>query len=115
MKYKILSQINLPGGDTINAPENVPSVESPESLAGIISWIIIVLTSIGVIASLIFLILGAIKWITSGGDKDKLENARRTIIFSIIGLVVVLLSVMIMNFIGNILGINVLQSITNNS
>lgn len=110
MKDKILSQITLPGGDTINAPENVPTVDNPESIAGIISWIIIVLTSIGVIASLIFLILGAIKWITSGGDREKVESARRTIIYAIIGLVVVILSVVILNFIGGILGVSLFQT-----
>ena len=105
MKEKILAQAKLPGGREINAPVGVPTA-GDGSLAGIITWVIIVLTSVGIISSLIFLIWGAIKWITSGGDREKLDSARRTIIFSIIGLVVVLLSVVIMNFIGGLLGVD---------
>lgn len=72
-------------------------------IGGIIGWIVLALTSVGIIAGLIFLILGAIKWITSGGDKEKLESARRTVIFSIIGLIIVIMSVVVMHFINNLL------------
>ncbi len=108
MKEKLLS-LTLPGGQEVVPPEGVPTT-GEGGLAGIISWVIIILTSVGIIAALIFLIIGAIKWITSGGDKEKLDSARRTIIYSIIGLVVIILSLVIMNFIGGLLGINVFQS-----
>lgn len=104
MKEKLLAQVSIPGGKQISAPTGVPTA-GDGALAGMISWVIIVLTSVGVIAALIFLIWGAIKWITSGGDREKLDSARRTIIFSIIGLVVILLSVVIMNVIGGLIGV----------
>ena len=45
-----------------------------------------------VLASVIaffILLIGGIKWITSGGDKEKLDQAKNTITSAIIGLVIV--------------------------
>lgn len=43
---------------------------------------------VGVLVFFLYLVLGAIYWITSGGDKQKLENARNQITNALIGLVV---------------------------
>jgi heme O synthase-like polyprenyltransferase len=102
MKDKLIA-LTLPGGETIDAPEGV--IESG-SLTGILSWSIIVITWVGVIAALLFLIWGAIGWITSGGNEEKLNKARQTVVYSIIGLVIVLCSVMIMGFVRGVLGLN---------
>jgi hypothetical protein len=71
----------------------------------IVQWVIIVLTSIGILAALVWLILGAIKWIISGGDADKVKAAREQIIASIIGLIILLLAVVILNFAIGFLGL----------
>lgn len=47
-----------------------------------------------------FLIWGGISWVMSGGEKTKLQAARNTVIFSIMGLIITLLSFAIVNFIG---------------
>lgn len=105
MKDTLLS-LTLPGDYVITPPPNF--VTPPEDgLSGIIRWIIILLVASGIIAALVFLIWGAIKWIASGGDKEKLESARRTIIYAIIGLIVVLFSVIIVQFIGSVLGVKI--------
>lgn len=90
------------GGEVIEAPDGVVS---GGNLAGILSWVINFLTLVGIVAALIFLIWGGVKWITSGGDKEKLQSARRTVLFSIIGLVVILLSVIIIQVTSSFLGI----------
>ena len=99
MHEKLLS-LTLPGGPTIVPPEGIPDGGNIGSLA---SLVIIVLGAVAVIAALIFLLIGAIKWILSGGDKEKLENARRTVIYAIIGLVIVLLSGVFIVFIQRLL------------
>ena len=71
----------------------------------VISFGIGLLFAIAVIAAVAFLIWGGIRWITSGGDKGKVDTARGTIVASIIGLVVVLLTFVILNFVVQILGI----------
>lgn len=66
------------------------------------------LTLAFVIATLIalaFLIYGGIKWITSGGDKSAVEGARNMIVAALVGLVIVFLSYLILNFVLNFFGL----------
>jgi len=58
-----------------------------------VTFILIVATLI----ALFFLIWGGIRWITSGGDKAKVESARGTIIAAIIGLVISFLAFFILS------------------
>jgi hypothetical protein len=65
-----------------------------------------------VVASIItffILLTGGIKWITSGGDKEKLDQARGTITSAIIGLVIVFALWAILQLLGNVFGINLLR------
>lgn len=57
---------------------------------------------IGGLLVLIFFIWGALEWITSGGEKGKLENARNRITQSIVGLIILIGSFAILGFIGQI-------------
>ncbi len=103
----MLAQIQLPGGGSVTAPDGVPTVTSDgTAISSIISLTVNILGVVGALAALLFLIWGGIKWITSGGDREKLESARRTVIFAIIGLVVIILSYVVINLVGGVLGIN---------
>ncbi|HSX40230.1 MAG TPA: hypothetical protein VLF68_01315 [Candidatus Saccharimonadales bacterium] len=55
----------------------------------IIGPVISILFIIAVVIALFFLIVGGIKWITSGGDKAKVESARNTIVAAVVGLIIV--------------------------
>lgn len=57
------------------------------------------------VLAMIYLITGALHWITSGGDKTSLENARGKIIHAIVGLIVVASVWAVMTLIGQFLGI----------
>ena len=52
---------------------------------------------IAVLIALFFLIWGGVRWITSGGDKAKVESARGTIIAAIIGLVIAFLAFFVLS------------------
>lgn len=105
MRSEFFAQIKLPGGDTIDAPSGIPTAPSTnQAVGGIASWIVIALTAVGIVAALIFLITGAIKWIMSGGDVEKLTSAKKTVTFSIVGLVIVLLSGVVIVFVTKLLG-----------
>jgi hypothetical protein len=54
-------------------------------------------TIVGVIAVLM-IIYGGLRYITSGGDSGKITNAKNTIIYALIGLVVVALAQFIVKF-----------------
>lgn len=70
-----------------------------------ITFVITVLAIIGVVGSLIYLVYGGIKWITSGGDKASIEQARQHIVAALVGLIVVIISFVILNIVFSILGI----------
>lgn len=55
-------------------------------------------------------ILGGYKFLTSGGDPKKVEGARQTITYAIIGLVLVILSYFILTFIATVTGLNCITS-----
>lgn len=104
---KELLTLSLPGYPSITLPENIP--HGTGTTNSVFNFGIELLIITGITASLIYLILGGIRWITSGGDKEKIEGARKGITYSIIGLVVILLSFVIINIIGQIFGIGNLQ------
>ena len=53
---------------------------------------------VGIIA-VIMLIIGGIKYVVSGGDSKKVTDAKNTVLYAIIGLVVCFLSFAIINFV----------------
>jgi len=61
--------------------------------------------------ALFLIIFSGIKFITSGGDPKQVEGARKTAVWAIIGLVVILLSFAIVNLISNITGVECLKKI----
>lgn len=54
---------------------------------------------ISIIIALAFLIWGGIKWVTSGGEKGGVEEARNHVIAAVVGLIIVFLSYFILNLV----------------
>ena len=73
--------------------------------------IIAVLLIIGVIVAFIFIIIGAIQWMTAGNDKAQMESARGKIVTAIIGLVILFSVFAIMKLIGAFFGIEQLKNL----
>lgn len=71
----------------------------PSKTSEIVGNIVTSLLIVAIILALIFLVFGGIKWITSGGDKAKLDSARSHITASIVGLIIALLALAIVNLI----------------
>lgn len=69
-------------------------------LATVINFISLV---VGVIA-VIMIIIGGVKYITSGGDSGNVTGAKNTILYAVIGLVIVALAQLIVNFVLNTAG-----------
>ena len=57
-----------------------------------------ILYIVGIIA-VIMLIIGGIKYVVSGGDSKKVTDAKNTVLYAIIGLVICFLSFAIINFV----------------
>ena len=72
-----------------------------------IGGLINVLFIIAALATFLYLVLGGIQWITSGGDSKKTEAAGKQITNALIGLVIVAVSWAIMKLVGTVFGIDV--------
>lgn len=70
-----------------------------DDASSITAKVVTILLIVAFLASLIFIIIGGIRWITSGGDKGKVDAARGTITGAITGLVIALLAFFILNII----------------
>lgn len=50
------------------------------------------------IVAIVFLIVGGLRYITAQGDEDAVAQAKNTVIYVIIGIIIILLAVVIINF-----------------
>jgi hypothetical protein len=82
----MLYQISIPIQEQLNS---ITSFEIQTDLGAYVSNIVSVLLSAAALATFAFLVWGGINWITAGGDKGKIEEARNRITQAIIGLTIV--------------------------
>lgn len=71
------------------------SDQLPEVIQGILNAIILIL---GIVA-VVFIIIGGVKYMTSTGNSEKTKEARNTILYAVIGLIVCVLAFAIVNFV----------------
>lgn len=88
---------------------NPVSAASP--ITAIIGTLIRMLVIIGALIMVLYLIVGALNWITAEGKPDKLEHARNTVIHAIVGMIMLAATVAITSFIGAALHIPFLQTL----
>ena len=93
-------------GTPIQAPPNIPTGGLSGSGGKIFSFGIALFLIVAVILAFGFLIYGGFNWIMSEGDKTKVESARKTIIYAILGLILCFVSFFIVLFLGGILGVD---------
>ena len=89
----------------IQRPGNIPTGGLTKGFEVLNNVIMVVLIS-ALVFTLAMLLWGGISWITSGGDKTKVESARKKIIYSILGLIVIFFSFFIINIVGGLFGLN---------
>lgn len=83
--------------------------QAPNQLASILSIIIGFFTGIAFIFFTIQVFLGAVGWISAGGDKGKVEQARAKITSGVQGVVVVIAAIFVIQLAGLIFGIDFLD------
>ena len=72
---------------------------STTDLSGVIVGIVNGIVAILGIVAAIFVIVGGVNYMTSQGDAGKLQKAKNTILYSLIGLVIAALAFAIINFV----------------
>lgn len=89
-----------------------PGTDNAETLVGnIIGNAIIIVFTVAAVAVLAMVLWGAVEWIFSGGDKEKVGNARKRITYALIGLVLIALTFVILTIVGEILEFDVLKGL----
>ena len=100
MDYLALTLNDTP----IEAPPGIPT--GPEFTIGSLASLSIQLALIiGIFLSLGYLIYGGLYWQQASGDKQKWDKARRIIVYSIFGLIVMSLALVIVNVIASAFGL----------
>ncbi len=99
-----VAQAQLQSG--INAAGGTGKTESLD-LAGTITWAVNLFLMIVGAAAVVMIIYGGFKYITSAGDSSGVTSAKNTILYAVLGLIVVLLAYAIVNWVINDLIANV--------
>src|SRR5690606_12682296 len=90
---KTYAQIGLDPTKQGNRGIKVTNVNNPEeAFTNVIRNTIVLLFTVGALAFIIMFVWGAVDWILSGGDKEKIAGARKRIVTAIIGLVLLALT-----------------------
>lgn len=98
-----LAAILLVAGAMFVFPEPV-FAQATEEVSQVENFIRTIVQALATIAGLIaagFLVVGGYMYITSSGDTNKLERAKDTIKYSLIGLVIVIAAFVIAAFVGD--------------
>jgi hypothetical protein len=101
--YQEAASQDLPGvsGDLSNS--------SDRGFGNFLSGILSAIMAVAALMVLLYLIWGAITWITSGGDKGKIETARNRMTQAIVGIIVLAASLAIFMAVQSFLGIKILN------
>lgn len=84
MKYLSLTI----GGTPIEAPREVPTGGS-DTLGNLISMAMNLLFVGGILVAVMMIAYSGIQWTLSGGDKERIQQARERLIYTIVGVIVI--------------------------
>lgn len=83
--------------EDIGASVGLGTADLKTTVINIVSWALGVLALVAVV----FIIVGGFQWLTSAGNEERVELAKKTISSAVIGMVLVLMSWAIVTFIVN--------------
>ncbi len=114
VKSAYAAPVDLGGGITGVGPfQNILSAGGVKSQTGVfISALIGTITVVGGLAFLVYFFMGALKWITAGGDKAKVGEAQASMTQGAVGLIALVAAYFIIGIIGGVLGLDILNPIS---
>lgn len=86
-------------GAPTGAGTNCNDTASTTKFNNILTNVVNIFTAIVGIIAVIMIIVGGFKYITSGGESNAVSGAKKTILFAIIGLIIVVLAQVIVRFV----------------
>jgi len=94
----------------INNPalsNRIAGLTSEEFISRLLSVVLGLAFIIGSLAFFFIFIIGGIEWITSGGDKVKVDDAKRKLTNALVGLILLFSIFAIANLIDRVFGVNI--------
>lgn len=96
---------------SVNPPAGVPT--DTKAVIGTIKTVLTLAYAVAGVAAVIFIIYGGYRYIISAGDTDGVRKAQQTLIYAVAGLVIVIISSLVFNFIARLLGVEGLITVLN--
>lgn len=90
----------------------IPLASDSFSLAQLANFAIALAIIAAAALAVIYIFVGGISFILSGGQEEKIKQAVHTIRYAIIGLIVAIAAVVLVSIIGNLLGFNFLSYVS---
>jgi ABC-type Fe3+ transport system permease subunit len=78
---------------------SVPSLPGGSDLPAAIITIVNVLLVLAAIVAAIFVIIGGVQYMTASGDEEQAKRGRNTVLYAAIGLIIIGLAAVIVNFV----------------
>lgn len=91
--------LELPGTTTGSISGECDKFEETEGVNNVIATVINLFSIIVGVIAVIMIVYGGFRYITSGGDTAKVTSSRNTILYAIIGLIIVALAQFIVKFV----------------
>ncbi len=88
--------IVLAAGRTL--PTEVGTADDKNLENDVVNIVNVVIGLIGIVA-VVVIIIGGVHYMTANGDPGKIKKAKETILYGVIGLIIVILSAAIVNFV----------------
>jgi cytochrome bd-type quinol oxidase subunit 2 len=92
--------------NNIDAITNRHPNGTPADVGGVLDSLANILFIFGGAVAVLFIVLGGYRYITSQGERDAVESAKKTLTYAVIGLILVFASFAIFNFIATRLNVN---------
>ncbi len=103
--FYVMAQCNDIFG-CITPPVNGQGNDPVQSVGGLFTFLIRAVISIAALVTLVYMLWGGFDWVTSNGEKEKIQKAQMKITYAVIGIIFIILSFSIFGVVaGNMLGI----------
>ncbi len=109
---QLLAQVNLGPIQPVTNVRQPVNLEEDSVLSTLELWIsdiIGVITVLGTLFFIVYAFIAAFNWITAAGDKSKIEKAKDRLVWSTLGLILIVATYAIIGLIGGIIGLELLK------
>ena len=106
LSRRLLAQTNtpVPAPSQVTIPAINPGITIPD-FNTVLTFLVRSLFIVAGLMALLYLLLGAIAWITSGGNKENVDKAREKIQAAVIGLILVVVVLTLIMLIESLTGL----------